>query len=87
MTIGGNIGAPGYVPTDGVQIGTGRDGHGIVIPGRPRVFYLATCRECNHGRRPLPMPFGTEQERDTWAAGHRTTGHHVDEAIEIRPRP
>lgn len=63
----------------------------IVAPalflGRPKVWFLAICRECNHGRRPQPMPFGNETARDLWADGHRTTGHHVDEALEIRPQP
>lgn len=56
-----------------------------VFLGRPKVFFLAICRECNTGRRPLPMPFGNETARDLWTAEHRTTGHHVDEAVEIRP--
>ena len=57
----------------------------VVFTGTPKVFFLAVCRECNEGRRPLPMPFGTEADRDRWADGHRTTGHTVDTALEIRP--
>lgn len=56
-----------------------------LFPGRPKVYFLAICRECNAGRRPLPMPFGNETARDLWADGHRTTGHYVAEGVEIRP--
>lgn len=57
----------------------------VVYCGRPKVFFLAVCVECNEGRRPIPMPFGTQADRDRWADGHRTTGHTVKEALEIRP--
>lgn len=57
----------------------------VVFRGRPKVYFLAVCVECNEGRRPAPMPFGTEADRDRWADGHRTTGHTVNEAVEVRP--
>lgn len=57
----------------------------VVFHGRPKVFFLAICVECNEGSRPIPMPFGTEAQRDTWADGHRSTGHTVNEALEVRP--
>lgn len=56
-----------------------------VFHGRPKLYYLAVCDECNEGRRPIPMPFNTEEDRDWWADGHRTTGHTVHEALEVRP--
>lgn len=57
----------------------------VVYLGRPKVFFLAVCVECNQGSRPIPMPFGTQVDRDRWADGHRTTGHTVTEALEVRP--
>ena len=56
-----------------------------VFYGRPKVFFLTVCVECNTGRRPIPMPFATAEDRDRWADGHRTTGHTVNEALEVRP--
>lgn len=56
-----------------------------VFLGEPRVFFLAVCRECNAGSRPIPMPFGTAEDRDRWAAGHAETGHTIDKALEVRP--
>lgn len=57
----------------------------VVYCGRPKVFFLAICVECNEGKRPIPMPFGTQADRDRWADGHRSAGHHVNEALEVRP--
>jgi len=59
-----------------------------VFYGRPKVYFLAICLTCaaSAGTRPTPMPFGTQDARDVWAAGHRAgAGHHVDEAVEVRP--
>lgn len=57
----------------------------VVYCGRPKVFFLAVCVECNEGGTVRPMPFGTQADRDRWADGHRTTGHTVKEALEVRP--
>lgn len=58
----------------------------VVFHGEPGVFFLAICRECNEGHRPVPMPFGTEDARALWVAGHRSgAGHHVALALEVRP--
>jgi hypothetical protein len=59
----------------------------VVFYGRPVVFYLAICINCGADAhaRPNPMPFGTEADRDRWADGHRSTGHIVKEAVEVRP--
>jgi hypothetical protein len=56
----------------------------VVFLGRPKVFFLAICEECNEGRRPIPMPFGTDEDRERWCEGHRTTGHTINYALEIR---
>lgn len=59
----------------------------VVFYGEPTVYYLAICATCagEHGSRPTPMPFGTAADRATWVDGHRTTGHHVGLALEVRP--
>ena len=40
-------------------------------------FYLLICRDCTTGgARPLPIPFGSPEERGRYAAEHREgTGH------------
>lgn len=41
-----------------------------------KVFYLLVCRSCGDPEKPLPMPFGSAEERGHWAAEHtRGTGH------------
>jgi hypothetical protein len=50
---------------------------GLVIPGRPVVYYLAVCRECGD----LVVPFDLPAARRSWAAGHP---HDIAMGIEIR---
>lgn len=60
----------------------------IIFPGRPTVFYVATCRDCGDSHsRPVPRIFASVTRRDHWADGHAKTGHHIDVAVEIRPDP
>lgn len=57
-----------------------------VIYGKHKVSFLAICMDCGApGGRPVPMPFGTEADRDRWVQGHATTGHQIEYALEIRP--
>lgn len=53
----------------------------VVFWGTPHVAFLAVCPECSA----IPRHFPTEADRDRWAEGHRTTGHTVNEAVEVRP--
>lgn len=50
---------------------------GYVMSGRAQVYYLAVCPFCDG----LVLPFGSEQARDDWAAGHP---HPVGIGVEIR---
>lgn len=50
---------------------------GLVIPGRPQVFYMAVCAECED----LVVPFDTEVSRDNWALAHP---HNVSVGVEVR---
>ncbi|WP_457072048.1 hypothetical protein [Mycobacteroides abscessus] len=53
-----------------------------VFPGRPAVYYLATCQECVD----MKLPFGDEDDRDLWAdRHHKGTGHDVTPSVEVRP--
>lgn len=41
-----------------------------------KIFYVLVCRQCGDPDRPLPMPFGTQDERGQWASEHtKATGH------------
>jgi hypothetical protein len=53
---------------------------GYVAAGRPDVFYLAVCGECEG----MVMPFGNVIDRDNWAVAHP---HHVSSGVEIRFDP
>lgn len=57
----------------------------VVFHGTPKVYFLAICRECNKGARPIPMPFPSAEHRARWVSGHSETGHHIDLALEVRP--
>lgn len=53
-----------------------------IFPGRPAVYFLATCQTCVG----VHIPFGTEGDRDLWADGHhKSTGHDVTPSVEVRP--
>ncbi|MBE5453438.1 hypothetical protein E3G52_000302 [Mycobacteroides abscessus] len=61
-------------------------GERVLIPtvftGRPAVYFLAYCQQCD-GKA---IPFGTEDDRDLWADGHhKGTGHDVTPSVEVRP--
>lgn len=57
----------------------------VVFHGRPTVLFLAICITCADGSAPVPRTFGSQSERDQWADGHKTTGHKIDLAVEVRP--
>ena len=41
-----------------------------------KTFYLLVCFECGDPDRPLPIPFGSAEERGKWASAHtKATGH------------
>jgi hypothetical protein len=46
------------------------------------VFYMAICETCD-----VSIPFVSSNEREEWVREHRTTGHRVDYAVDIRPVP
>ena len=58
-----------------------------LFEGKPKVFFLALCVTCWPDRW-APMPFGTELERDTWAAAHLSgplsADHQIDCYVEVR---
>lgn len=75
---------------DGPDLRPGEDVHRIpptvvVFHGRPTVFFLAICLDCADGSAPKPQPFASQDDRDRWVDGHRTTGHTISEAVEVRP--
>lgn len=55
--------------------------HGTIrFAGVPKVFYMALCAQCR-----VDMPFGDAGTRAPWAESHRTTGHTVTFAVDVRP--
>lgn len=54
----------------------------VSADARVRVFYMALCPFC--GPPLLPVPFGSEQERNTWVQAHENeTKHQVRRHTEI----
>lgn len=51
-------------------------GSGDAAAVRSETGRLLACLECRNPDRPVPQPFGTQEERAAWAAAHlRMTGH------------
>ncbi|QSN26466.1 hypothetical protein I3U42_01265 [Mycobacteroides abscessus subsp. abscessus] len=77
---------PGYLAAGDVEDSGASIGECVHLPtvftGRPAVYFLADCQQCD-GK---PIPFGTEDDRDLWTDGHhKATGHNVTPSVEVRP--
>lgn len=48
--------------------------------GDVAVFYMAICTQCD-----MALPHPTEMAREMWATAHRSTGHVIAYALDVRP--
>ena len=50
------------------------------------MFFLLLCRECGDQDHPLPIPFGSAEERGKWAAEHTAATGHARWLVRDEPR-
>lgn len=48
--------------------------------GNVQIFYMTICKDCD-----MALPHSNELTRQAWADAHRTTGHAVSYAVDVRP--
>jgi hypothetical protein len=66
------------------EVRVARDGEThLFFDGASKVYFLAYCMDCWPDKF-APMPFGTADDRDKWAAQHATVGHNISFLLEVR---